>query len=172
MTIQKVCEQATSGRGLWAGVFPVVDLPPNHPLAKYMPPIPHVTLAHFGRANSLGSTISIHNCLARCVVDAMQPDRRFMMEITGLGLFWRRHKPTVVALVNGSQLCDLRADFMALLSNSGVRYDDRYGFIPHLTLQNTEDTAAVLNDGNLNAMPVKIIGATVKLVCGDAEVVV
>lgn len=187
MTVQAVCEQTKEGRGLWAGVF-LKEYPNDtigqkkHPLRSYMPEKPHLTLAHFGKNNSPERAVAIYNALSLATVEVLG-GRDFEMEITGIALFWRRDAPLPVALVNSSLLFDLRASFLAHLWIADVGYDDRYGFIPHLTLNTTglsyetvfsergSSTGSYADRTIANAGAIKVAThGRPRLVCGDAWV--
>lgn len=100
-------------------IHPIDDLPVN----------PHVTVLHLGkRVSDRAVTLALEACQLAATLPELWP---CVMEITGVGWFWRKEAPALVALVNSRQLGELRS---VVRNHCASALRDRYGFIPHLTL--------------------------------------
>lgn len=160
----ELIKNAEAGRGLWIGMYPEILESPSQILA-FLPKEPHITLCHLGKKNDMDRV-----CAAMRAVAWGQSQVRFRAEITGAGCFW--HGPTrktYVALVNSPILCSLREKLLLGLKNEGVTFDDRYGFIPHISL----DQEAVLDQPRASLMlgpSISIEFRRIVVVCGDERV--
>src|SRR5690242_9139002 len=126
---------AFNGRGLWIGLFPT--RPIQHDITPWLPNDAHITLAHLGRHDSevvARHALTITHDALRWYHDRWN-DEPIPGSITGCGWFWRRNEPTWIALVNSSPIFELRAKLIDSLKVMGVEFDEKFGFIPHITLE-------------------------------------
>lgn len=178
--------QAAAGRGLWIGAF-LPTYPRDvwnqrkHPLRYWMPDDAHVTLVHLGKKVTDQTVLMAVNATHRTQKKHFGPDG-INLELTGVGWFWRRDyknprqssSQTPVALVNSAKLCDVRYTLIEELRALGCHYSDRYGFVPHVTLNNGPIADLPLTVAETSTMvtapPLDVPCYTVTVVCGDVRV--
>lgn len=156
--IEKLIEQCGKNRGLWLGLYCTVQGEyPGHPLTDVLPKDPHLTLAHFGKSNDAKT---VYDVVHSAIAAKYNTFPLHNVEISGSGHFWHGKRATPVVLINSADLFNLRADLLAELFRRRVRYDDRYGFIPHITLPLTEEPPIL-------ARPMLVTIPTIRVVHGD-----
>lgn len=171
----------SQGRGLWVGLFtrqhPDDEVGrAKHPLVNWMKADAHVTLLHLGKSTDR----SARDLLGQVVLAASVLKFPMQAEITGVGCFWRRNSQTLIALVNSAGVCEARNVISLALTRHGFYRDDRYGFIPHITLNDgspvallsTPYSATSTNSGHTmaTAQSVPIVFPDLHVVCGDARI--
>lgn len=166
MVVESIYKNAIAGRGLWVGLFLPSYPKVRHVIADWLPDDAHLTLLHLGKDRTVED---VEHLLAVVAQVRRLDSRPLEMELTGVGWFWRRREPTLVALVNSTRIFAMRGVTIGLLGDRGVVPNDAYGFIPHVTLRkeaSVQDMASRLSMGP--AVRVEIPQITV--VCGDATV--
>lgn len=160
---------ADAGKGVWIAAFVPKPTKP-HPINDFLPPDAHVTLGYF-RSDDTKALVDCACETTRILRDQYFKYGAYSGKITGCGWFWRKHKPTPVALVNGMRRLhhDVKTwmelqmkEVPALLINSD------YDFIPHITLNcgGADVLAQTLNESISN---VEIWFPTINVVCGDVR---
>lgn len=131
-------EQARVGRGLWIGLkYHKQEVGTSHPIDNYLPDDPHITLLHLGKRVD-DDMVQVAQLAVQSVTKTSMPWWPMPLEITGVGWFWRKNAPTLVALVNSAALCEVRQGLLhGVVARRKDYRQDRYGFIPHLTLDAT-----------------------------------
>lgn len=164
-TIEDLKKSVLKGRGLWVGLFLPQYPTIKHRIAEHLQEAPHVTLLHLGKDRDEDDVSTL--CEAVELIWHLDP-RPLSIELTGVGWFWRRREPTMIAMVNSARLFALRSTLISLLVNRDVLPNDSFGFIPHVTLDtiNPEMAARSFRDGP--ACTIEIPSITV--VCGDDSV--
>lgn len=166
--IEKLLHSSRQGRGLWIGMFPVLTTElMKHPCSQYLPNDAHVTLAHLGK--------QVEDITVERVVHALNDMGPLCLdgEITGWGVFYRWQKSIPVMLVNSAPMFTQRARLLLALSNQSIKFDERFGFIPHVTLKceriSTEDTEMFRELTDAKSVKLKW---NLGVVCGDDKVMV
>ena len=167
--------EVRKGGGLWVGLHLQLKHPdhpqPPHVLLPWLPEDAHLTVLHLGR----NRTVQAVESLVRAVEDishrGLVPD---VAEITGVGWFWRRQDPCLVALLNSARIFQLRAALVRELTEEhGIRIDDTFGFIPHVTLRsgNQPSISPSYLAGEMSRAPaIGVHLAPLAIVCREATI--
>lgn len=169
-SIDRVKHQNGQGRGLWLGLHLQLDAVDRHPLKPWLPDDAHVTLIHLGRNRPAHEVESIHHVVEDVVYRELVPVE---VELTGVGWFWRRNDPTLVALVNSAKIFTCRSAIVRDLTEAnGITMSDHFGFIPHVTLRPpSEDWGAKELGRELARVPaMRVHLLPLAVVCGEVTV--
>jgi len=167
--IEQLKSQVAEGRGFWVGVAmgPIVQADDGHPIQRWLPGDSHVTLLHFGKKRNPFDVQLICDSIEEAVLATLYRGEGVPLEITGIGTFWRSGVDAhPMALVNSGALFDLRASIRRCLSARVIKLEDRYGFIPHLSLSPGAPIDELLNCRSLRAT------GRVVVVCGNARIMI
>jgi 2'-5' RNA ligase len=100
---------------------------------RRLPASPHVTMVHFG---DLAPSDSLLRDVMAGAIRAVPGHVKRVAEVSGAAEFLvgDRGFRLPVLIVNSGYLCHLRHVLIEELDDEGIRQDDAYGFVPHVTL--------------------------------------
>jgi 2'-5' RNA ligase len=100
---------------------------------RRLPAAPHVTLVHFG---DQAPPDSLLRDVMASAIRAVPGHVRRLAEASGTAEFLMgdRGFRLPVLIINSGYLCHLRHVLIEAMDDEGIRPDDAYGFVPHMTM--------------------------------------
>ena len=164
-------EQARAGRGLWIGIDYVKQgVGTAHPVEQFLPPTAHITLLHLGKRCD-DDLVHVAMLAAHDAVHTSMPWWPMPLEVTGVGRFWRKGEPTPIALINSGALCEVRQAILhgVVARRKDYFAQDRYGFVPHITLDHRANSA-METKLTFGVAPLRWMATGVQVHCGEVSV--
>jgi 2'-5' RNA ligase len=162
--LEALMRMARDGRGCWIGLFasngPTLEIGPWK-TSEY-----HVTVAHLGRARDR-SEQWMSNAVA-ATREAASNVFAIETKIHATARFrGGRDGDPMVYLLKGDNLMSMHACVMRHLNHYDITYDDRFGFLPHITIGRMPHNSMIAFS---HPVDTAIAFDTLKIVCGDTSI--
>lgn len=162
--IAALMRQAAEGRGCWIGLFTSRKELAAIEGTKYTNSDPHLTLAHMGRK----VTESQMRELSSAASDTADNSCHLLAITHGYARFrGGRDGDPLVHLIRGEHIHATHELLVRQLRQRNIGYDDRFGFLPHITVARCPGVAGVNIE---HAVAHSWIFDRITLVCGDVRV--
>lgn len=166
----KLIENALAKRGMWIGVYADHTVPGGClTYGKWSNEDPHITLAHLGRSNTEKSVDDAIAALASAAKQTWVINARVHAVARFKGSI--KEGDPLVALMrsesNGFRSAHISV--MAALRTRGIHADDRFDFLPHMTIARVPRTDTIEMHGLDGVTSPMWVYSSISLVCGDAR---